>query len=818
MVMNDLRFSLRFLRTSPGFAITAVVTLAVGIAVNTTCFALLNNLAFRLIPAADPEGLVRVYPIDRTGRRGALVSYPDYRELRDRGTQLSELAAYLPAMVTARSAAGSGDLAQPRDMLAYIVSANYFAILGARPIHGRTIRPEEDAVADTHAVAVVSDRVWQRLGGTDEALSTGLIVNGRAFSIVGVMPPDFVGTEPLVPDLWVPISMQARVNPGVDLLHSPEEPWLLMLGRMRPGSTRASAEQQLSAIVRDGSRSRPSESQPSSISLRRASFFTVDRDPAEVAGLLMIATILLLVVASANVANLMLARAISRQREMAVRLALGASLPRLVRLLFAEGAWVAGLAGGLALLLSSWALSILYTVAVPRSPFELGAVLFDLSPDWRVFAATSMLCGLVAILVGLVPALQARRVQVIEALHGAVSMFGARVSQSRARAILVNAQVAISVALIISAGLLSRAALRAEGLDVGFSSRNVLTTDYDLRRYPFPPARSAAFVRTMVDRARTLQGVVSATTGSHVALTGGLRITRVWTPEKGEDTARPTRYVFVGTDYFRTLAIPIVRGRDVMLRNGVAGKAEAVVSEVLAQRLWPNADPLGQRLRTRLSNTDYIVVGVARDTEASSIWRDKEEAVYLTPMTDEEVARTRAIVLVGNSPGALDSVRLELRRLANQLEPDIAFDVSELEKTIGLWLLPSRAAAALSATIGVLALLIASFGAYGVMSHVLARQRREFAIRLALGADTRRLVRFGVSQGLVLVLPGLAAGILGGALVGRTISSFLFGLSAADPLAYLVSTSVVLMTCLLACYLPVRHIAFADPIEALRVE
>jgi putative ABC transport system permease protein len=294
-----------------------------------------------------------------------------------------------------------------------------------------------------------------------------------------------------------------------------------------------------------------------------------------------------------------------------------------------------------------------------------------------------------------------------------------------------------------------------------------------------------------------------------------LRITTVWIPEKGKDTAQHSRYVFVAADYFRTLGIPVVRGRDVMFRNGMAGRPEAVVSEVLAHQLWPNADALGKSIRTALSDVEYTVVGLARDTEASSLWRDKEQAVYLTPTTDDQVARMRALVLVN---GKLDNTRLQLRRMAQELEPDIAFDVSDLEATVGLWLLPSRAAAALSAIIGILALLIASFGAYGVMSHVLARQKREFAIRHALGADTRRLVRFGVSQGLVLVLPGMAAGLLAGGLVGRTISAFLFGLSAADPLAYATATAVVSLTCLLACYLPVRHIAHGDPIEALRVE
>ena len=629
------------------------------------------------------------------------------------------------------------------------------------------------------------------------------------------MPPGFVGTEPLVPDLWVPISMQVRVNPGTDLLNRPDEAWLLLLGRLRPGSTRAAAEQQLSALLRDASRSRPLESQQSGMSLHRASFFTVDRDPAEIAALMLIATMLLLAVASANVANLMLARALSRQREIAVRLALGASLPRLVRLLFAEGAWVVGLSGGLALLLSSWALSILYGVALPRVPFELGTVLFDLSPDWRIFAATSALCGLVAILVGLIPALQARKVQVVEALHGAVlSVRGAREPVARASHPRQRAGRHQRRAHH-RCGLLSRAALRAEGLDVGFSPRNVLTAAYDLRRYQFPPSRSAAFTRTMVERVRNMPGVVSASAGSHVALTGGLRVTTVWIPEKGKESLQHTRYVLVGVDYFRTLGIPIVRGRDVSMPNWVAARPEAVVSEVLAGQLWPNADPLGKQIVTGLSSVAYTVIGVARDTEASSLWRDKEQAIYLTPTTDEEVARTRPIVLVDRN---LDGTRQQLRRLANELEPDVAFDVSELEKTVGLWLLPSRAAAGLSGIIGVLALLIASFGAYGVMSHVLGRQKREFAIRHALGADTGRLVRFGVGQGLVLVLPGLVLGTLAGALIGRTISAFLFGLSAADPFAYVTATSVVLLTCLLACYLPVRHVAHGDPIEALRVE
>jgi predicted permease len=490
-------------------------------------------------------------------------------------------------------------------MFAYAVSANYFSVLGVQAARGRLFLAAEDRTPDTDAVAIIGHRLWERLGASDAAMTTPLIVNGRAFSIIGVLPKTFVGTEPLAVDLWVPTAMQARVIPDRGPPSRADERWLILLGRLRPGATRTTAERELSPLLHHLTRSRAPAERANGVTVRRATFFPIDRDPAGVAVVWVLATVLLLVAACANVVNLVLARAVTRRREIAVRLALGASLGTLVRQSLAESAWLAALAGALALALSSWTLSAIYQLALPRLPFEWSAIIFDVDPDWTVFLATSALCGLAAALVGLAPALQARRVDVTDALRGSWSIAGRRMTLSRARGLLVTAQVAISVALIIAAGLLASAADRAEALDLGFSTDGVLLTSYDLKRHQYPDARVAAFNRVLIERARQIPGVVSASLGSHVALTGGMRLTRIWSPEAGgADSGISARYVFAAGSYFDTLGIHLARGRDFPEGDRAMGVAEAVVSEILAERLWPGRDPIGRHITTGLSNRE----------------------------------------------------------------------------------------------------------------------------------------------------------------------------------------------------------------------
>jgi predicted permease len=775
---------------------------------------LLNSLALRLIPAVDADRLVHVYPIDREGRRQNLFSYPDYRAIEAGATQFAAVAAYIPHEVTLRSPSRPGESVEPREAIALVVSTNYFALLGARPALGRTLAPGADDLPDGAASAVISHRLWQRLGAPEAILGRVIGVNGRAFTIVGVMPASFVGALPIVPDLWVPLSMRATVAPASRGAND-DDAWLLVLGRLRSGVSRASVELQASALVSQLTRTRPPEHAVRRVRLTRATFFPIERDPVGIAALVLTATLLLLVAASANVATLLLARALSRQREYAVRLALGSSAARLVRQVMAESGLLVALAGLGALLLTSWALSLLYAFALPRLPFEWGVVVLDLSPDWRVLGVTTLLCFLAAVSTSAAPALQARRVDVTEALHGSIAMFGRRLRPSRVRGLLVNTQVAISATLIVLAGLLARSAIRAEALDLGFEPRDVLLADYDLARHRYSDARAAAFTRALAERAAALPGVVSSAAVSHVALTGGVRTTRVSSPDRPVAGSLVCRYVIAGPGSFATLATPIVSGRDLDARGRVSGVPEAVVSEVLAARLWPGLDPIGRRLRTGLRDRDYVVVGMVRDTRTSSLWRDKEAAVYLGAVDDADVAATRLIVRVKGDQRTVDG---ELRRIVQSLEPDLAVNVVRLEESVALWIVPARVAAAAGGLIGALALAFACFGAYGVMRHVLAQQRRELGIRLALGADVAGLVGFALRQSVPLVVPGLTLGVLAGYLTGRLVSTTIFGIKEPEILTPIVGGGAVALAAALACYLPSRKAASIDPMTVLRTE
>jgi len=547
----------------------------------------------------------------------------------------------------------------------------------------------------------------------------------------------------------------------------------------------------------------------------RATFFPVERDPLAVGVLVLLATWLLLAATAANVGNLMLARGVARRRETAIRLAMGAGRLRIARQLLLEVLVVAAAAGVLGLLLSSWSLSVLYAAALPQVPYHWGTVLLDLSPDWRVFAYTSGVCLLVTFGIGLAPVADANRVAITSALHGSPVFSAGRWGHWHARSLLVITQVSVSLALAIVAGLLARAAARTDALDLGFARTGVLIAAYDLPRQGYAPLEAARVNRQIQARAARLGGVRTAALTSHVPLTGGLRTTSVWTPESGHElTSSNTRYVLVSSGYFRALGIPLVVGRDVWIVPGGAPVPEAVVSEIVARRLWPNANPVGMRLRTALTDREYAVVGIARDTRASSLWRDKEAAVYLSANTPEELASMHLVVACADAEATIAG----LRRTMLDVEPDLAVEIAPLERAVALWTLPSRLAGALSIGLALMSLLIASVGLYGVLRHLLAQQTRELAIRGALGAGAPTLVRHGLEQAIRLVIPGLIVGLGLAAVLAHAIASFLFDISPTDVPTYAAATIVSCAAGGLACVLPAYRAARVEPMTALRAE
>lgn len=806
--MGDFRYAVRTLRRSRGFVVTAVLTLAVGIAANTTVVTLLSALAFRTIPAPDADRLVRIYPLALDGSRENLFAPGDYEALRSHGSTLTELVGYIPETATARSTHDGSD---PREVLVYLVSGNYFSTLGAGAALGRTLSLEDD-LPSAAPLAVISHRFWQHLGGAADVLGSVVMLNGLAFTIGGVAPATFVGTEPLVPDMWVPLKVASVLMRTPDRADSRSGRPVLVIGRLQPDASHQAVEAQLSPLIRELTNPRSPDARRSGVTVLRATFFPIDRDPLAVATLLMVGTGLLLAATWANVTNLFLTRAVGRQREIAVRLSLGAGRLRIARQFLAESLCITVAAGAAGLLISSWVLSLLYTLAVPWMPFEWGTVLLDLSPDGAVFTYTMLIGMVTTVVIGLVPAVRADQVSLTASLHGAPGTASRRLLTPRARMVMTTAQVAISLALAIVAGLLSRAAIHADALELGFNPHGVMTTEYDLARHGYAPARAAAFTRQLREDTSRVPGVTSVALASHVPLTGGLRTTEVWAQDRPERSTRsPTRYVYVSPHYFATLQIPLARGRDV--RDGAA--REAVISDIVAERLWPDSDPLGARIRTALSEHEYVVVGVARDTRARSLWRDKEAAVYLSAAADDEISQTHLVVASG---GRLEQTAAHLRQASRALEPELAVRVTPLESAVALWLLPSRAAAVVSAVLAGVALLIASLGLFGVLSHLLAQQTREFAIRRALGADARVLVRFSLAQAGRLVVPGLGAGMLVGYVLARLIATFLYDLGPADPIAYAVATAVAACAALCACLVPARRAARVDPMVVLRRE
>jgi predicted permease len=473
-----------------------------------------------------------------------------------------------------------------RELLAYFVTGNYFSTLGASAAQGRLLTARDDRPGAA-PVAVISDRLWQRLGRASDATGTTLTINGQLFTVVGVAAASFVGTEPMVADVWIPRAVATVPSVPSGTGPGPDERPVLLLARLDSRVPATVVEARFSAMLRNATRNTPADRRRGGLTVARATFFPIERDPLAVGMLVLLATGLLLAATAANVSNLVLARGVARRREMAVRLAMGAGRIRLGRQLLIEVLCLTVTAGAVALLLSSWTLSALYAAALPHVPFAWGTVLLDLSPDWRVIAYAFAICLVVTLGVGLAPVLHANRISIAPTLHGAPATLGRRWGGWQARSVLVTTQVAISLALAIVAGLLARAAERAEAVEIGFDPRGVLTTNYDLGRHAYTAARAAAFNRDALERAAGLSGVTSAALASHVPLTGGLRTASIWSPERGPSHARPyTRYVFVSNGYFRTLRIPLIAGRDVS--RGAAGAREAVVSEVVARDLWPH--------------------------------------------------------------------------------------------------------------------------------------------------------------------------------------------------------------------------------------
>jgi macrolide transport system ATP-binding/permease protein len=811
-ILQDLRYGLRMIAKAPGFTGLALLALAIGICGNTTIFSAINGLLFRPISGVeDPARLVAVFTSDHSGSIYGSNSYPDYIDFRDQTNVFESLAASQPAVLTA---AGENEAEQRRG---FIVTGNYFKVLGVNASLGRTLQPSDEQTSESLPV-VISDALWRaRFNADASVVGQTLRLNNQPYTIVGVTAASFRGLRTgLAPEFWVSM----RTTPD-EAGSGRADRGLEIVGRLKHGVTLGQAQTQLTMIAARlaqaypksnlGTLDRPNE--PRLLTVAHESRLNPQAQTGLwiVSSLLFVAVGLVLLIACANVANLLLARASARRREIAVRLALGASRGRLVRQLLTESLLLALLGGAAGLILTQWTAGML-----PRffPPEDLGGV--DFSIDWRVLAFTLGVALITGVLFGLVPALQATKLNLIPSLKDETNSYGQRLRRLALRDVLVISQLALSLVLLVCAVLFVRSLRQAVHADPGFAAASLVEASMETEGASLNRQQTEAYYQQAIERVGSLPGVQSATLSAFVPLSGG-GYRRITTPEgyqlqAGEDPELNTN--IVGPNYFTTMGIPIVAGRDFSAQDREGSPTVVIVNEVFARRYF-GGNAIGKRLRFGSKEPLREIVGVARNAKYRNLREEPMPFIY-TPSAQEYQPGMTLMVRTGGDPEALvGAVRNELRAL-NKDVPLVA--VQTMSESIADQLAADRVVAVLLSVFGASALLLATIGIYGVVAFAVAQRTHEIGIRIALGADRRDILKLIVGQGMVLIVMGAGIGLALALTATQLLKSLLFGVSATDPLTFASVVFGLVGTALLACYVPARRAMKVDPLVALRYE
>ena len=807
---RDVRYGLRGLLKRPGFTAIAVITLALGIGANTAIFSLVNTVLLRPLPVHHPEQLVAVYGTLHNGADYTIQSYLNYKDYRDRNDVFSGLMAYRFAPMSV-SHEGRNER-----VWGYLVSGNYFDVLGVQPFLGRYFVPEEDKTPGSHPVAVISYAYWQKRFASDRGIAgQALTLNGHVFTIIGVAPEGFNGTEvAYAPELFVPLTMGHEIEPGSDWLESRGDDNLFAVGRLKSGVSSAQAESALRTITLQLGREYPHENEGRGVRLLTPGLFIPDirNSVISFSGVLMGVVGLVLLLACVNLANLLLARATERRKELAIRLAVGASRARIVRQLVTESVLLS-LAGGVGgLLLAAWINNLVASIKLPTDI----ALIFDLRLDWRVLAFALVVSLATGIFFSLLPALQSSKPDLVPALKDEASMAGFR--RSRLRNALVVVQVALSLVLLVCAGLVVRSLQVAQRTRPGFTPENAVALSFDLGLQGYTEEKGRAFHRQLIERTRSVAGVRSVALTSTVPLTLDFSYTTIYVegqPTTGNSNLPLAVPNEISPDYFRTMEIAL-RGRDFTEQDSKDESRVAIVNETFARRFLPGRDAIGRRFNFTGPDKPYWeVIGVAADGKYNSLAEDPQAAFYRPLLRDYSTSVTLVARTAGDPQSAIAGLRSELQRLDPTLP---LYDVQTLSEHMSVPLFPFRMAATVLGSFGVLAIVLAAIGIYGVMSYVVAGRTREIGVRIALGAARRDVLLLIIRQGMTLAVIGLGIGLLIAFGVAQLLAKLLFGVSPVDPLTFAGVTLLLALVAALACYIPARRATRVDPLVALRYE
>ena len=828
-LLLDLRYAVQALRQRPGFLIAAATVLALGIGANTAIFSLVNAfLPQASLVMRSPEQLVGVFSRDtKKPDTYRAFSYPNYDDLRRQNAAFSSLMAHNMALV------GITEGQQTRRGFADLVSSNYFETFGVPLFRGRPFSAAEERPSSGIPVAIVSYSFWQRSGADPELLGKAVRVNGRDYQVVGIAPEGFTGTTALVScEIYLPLGMYEAVINDFEghgrPLAARDNYALIVVGRLRPGMTQPAAERQLQSVASRLSEAYPAENRDQAFIARPLSRLSVSDAPVNEGGLFATASLLLaasgviLLIASLNVANMMLARASSRRKEIAIRLALGGSRGKIVRRqLFTEGLVLSLLGGALGLLTAWWCTLLLVRSLSRLAPFEL---VYNAGPDLRVLGATLGFCVASTLLFSLMPAWNLARPNLVSALKSSEREEAAGGRPRRVfsrRNVLVICQVALSLTLLTTAGLFVRSSVSAAQMNPGFRIEGELVLEVDASLAGYDEARGRRLYPALVERLQALPGVESASLGSTIPF-GMIRMSRGLHANRD---AKPVDASFnvVGPDYFRTLEIPLLRGRAFVPADAHTGAGVSVFSiKPAAARLWPGQDALGRHLQMNEGGSstgdakmvDVQVVGVVADTRQRFIGDDIDPHVYV-PFGQEYMADTH--IHLKAAAAAIPGVRRIIQAEDGQL-PVLRLQTlrDHLEGSFDYWLV--RSGAQMFGIFGAVALLLATIGLYAVRSYSVAMRTREIGIRMALGARPGEALRMVLREGLLLTGIGLAAGLPLSLGLSKLLAGNLYGLNGAAGAVMALASSLLAMVAAAACYVPARRAAAVDPLEALRYE
>ena len=810
--VQDVRYAFRNLLSRPGFTVLAILCLGLGIGVNTAAFSFVNEFFIHQLPVKDSDGLVRVYNGYSHGFLYGELSYAEFAQYKARSQSFSGLIgeSFLPM----------GLKTETRNERIYgsVVTGDYFDVLGVKPALGRTFLPEEDRLPGAHPVAVVSHGMWERRFGADPGLlGRTVTINGVQLTVIGVAPRGFSGTlVGLSPEVWIPVMMLEQLRPGTEPLHSYKARLLFTLGRLKPGVTIIQARTEMNEFAQQLKRARPDElqtlTQITIIPLNEGTFSPQLRNRVRIFLTMLMAIVgLVLLIACANVAGLLVARATERTREIGIRQAMGASRLRILRQLLTESAVLALLSAGFGLLLA-WLVGRMVLSLTPPSEFPLS---FTTRIDGYVLGFTIAVALVTVLAFGLLPALQASRPDLVRAVKNEVSSEDPT-RKSRLRSLLVIGQVALSVFLLVSATLFVRSLQNAHQIDIGFDPERVVIASVDVSLHGYDEVRGRNFYRDVQHRLEGLPGVQAVSLLEKVPFHIDPQRTRA-TPEgyvAPADGSEPLLdYSVAGPRYFETLSVPILRGRDFRDSDNQDSPKVAIINEALAKKFWPNEDPIGKRL---LAVQEYRqIVGVVKMTKYRTLGEEPLPYLYL-PFSQNYEPEMAILVRSSQNPAeVLRPMREQIQSLDTEL---ILFNVMPMQERLKMALLKARMGAYVFGTFGILALLLSTVGLYGVLSYSVRQRTREIGIRMALGASGQNVARLVVRQVMKLVLSGAVIGLLLSFAATKFMASQLYGVSTRDPIVFSGTAILLVLVGLLACLLPVMKAARLSPTVALRYD